>query len=358
MAGFDYGNARLHVMKSRLLSRKELEALAESGSVKGLITGLAKTAYRKFIESALARASGMACIVEALRAELIHTVGRIGDFYSDEAAGSVAIVLRRYDIHNLKAILRGLSTNTPPGEILPILLPVGELKYDLLAELAQAPNPRGAIDSLASIASPFARPLLELRVERPGIDVARMELALEQWNYQQALAYLESTSQVNGVLASALKLEADLANLLIALRFPGLPGKRKELREWLESEDLAQLFVGRGNLPFELLREAGMQDSLDAAIGVLSGTPYEPSLRAGMEFYAHSGRLSDLEKQLRRFRLAWMGAQMTKDPLGIGCVLGYLALKENEVGNIRWIAQGLHQGLSAGAIRAELEWAA
>jgi vacuolar-type H+-ATPase subunit C/Vma6 len=131
MAGFDYGNARLHVMKSRLLSRRELEALVESGSLKGLITGLTKTAYRKFIESALARLSGMACIVEALREELIRTVGGIGGFYSEEAAGGVAVVLRRYDVHNLKAILRGLSTNAPPGEILPILLPVGELKYDL-----------------------------------------------------------------------------------------------------------------------------------------------------------------------------------------------------------------------------------
>jgi V/A-type H+-transporting ATPase subunit C len=357
MAGFDYGNARLHVMKSRLLSRRELEALVESGSLKGLITGLAKTAYRKFIESALARLSGMACIVEALREELIRTVGGIGGFYSEEAAGGVAVVLRRYDVHNLKAILRGLSTNAPPGEILPILLPVGELKYDLLAELAQAPNPRAAIDSLASVASPFARPLLELRAEHPGIDIPRLELALERWHYQEALAYLEHTSQVNGVLSSALKLEADLTNLLIALRFPGFPGKRKELREWLESEDLARLFIGRGSLSFELLREAGMQDSLEAAVEMLSGTPYEPYLRVGMGFYARSGRLSDLEKQLHRLRLSWMEAQMTKDPLGIGYVLGYLALKENEVGNIRWIAQGLHQGLGAAAIRAELEWA-
>ena len=40
MSDFDYGNARLRVMKSRLLSRQELEALAEAGSLNGLIAAL------------------------------------------------------------------------------------------------------------------------------------------------------------------------------------------------------------------------------------------------------------------------------------------------------------------------------
>ena len=165
MAGFDYGNARLMAKKSRLLSWKELESLVESGSVKGLIVALTKTIYRKPVEAALTRTSGMACIAEALRDDLTNDLGKIGDFYTDEAAESVAMVLRRYDIHNLRAILRGLSTNASPGEIMEILIPAGELKSNLLSELARAPNPRAAIDSLASLNMLFALPLLNLRGE-------------------------------------------------------------------------------------------------------------------------------------------------------------------------------------------------
>jgi len=37
-------------------------------------------------------------------------------------------------------------------------------------------------------------------------------------------------------------------------------------------------------------------------------------------------------------------------------VLGYSALKVNEVGNLRWIAQGTNLGLNAESIRASLEF--
>jgi hypothetical protein len=47
MADYDYGNARLRVMKSRLLPRSELEVLAEAGSLDGLIAALTKTVYQK-----------------------------------------------------------------------------------------------------------------------------------------------------------------------------------------------------------------------------------------------------------------------------------------------------------------------
>jgi vacuolar-type H+-ATPase subunit C/Vma6 len=77
-------------------------------------------------------------------------------------------------------------------------------------------------------------------------------------------------------------------------------------------------------------------------------------LRAGLASYVHSARLSDLEKQLNFYRLEWMSKQITNDPLGIGVMLGYLALKINEVTNIRWIAQGISLELQPDAIRAEM----
>jgi len=356
MAGFDYGNARLMAKKSRLLSWKELESLVESGSVKGLIVALTKTIYRKPVEAALTRTSGIACIAEALRDDLTNDLGKIGDFYTDEAAESVAMVLRRYDIHNLRAILRGLSTNASPGEIMEILIPAGELKSSLLSELARAPNPRAAIDSLVSLNMLFALPLLNLRGELPGADVSRMELALDQWYFREAQAFLDGNFLQDGALAAYLRMEADIANLLVAFRFAHNPGERKELREWLRTDDLTGLFVGPGQISFELLAEVARQENLGAAVEILAGTRYRPALKTGMSAFARTSRLSDLEKSLHYFQLEREAQEMLKDPLGIGIVIGYLALKENEVSNIRWIAHGLNLGLEASAIRAELEY--
>lgn len=355
MPDFDYGNARLRAMKSRLLPKNDLEALAGVGSLKGLIAALTKTPYRKPVEAALSRSSGMNCIANALTDDLTNTLGSMGNFYKDEAYEMVMIVLRRYDLHNLKTILRGLSQHIAPADILATLLPVGELKKDLLAELARAPDPRAAIDLLATMNSIFAQPLLNLRAVQPGADIPHMELVLEQWSFSQAKNFLENGHRRNRVLSSALDLDADLANILSMLRFAQTPNERKLLHEWLGADDLRHLLLGPGSLSLDVLAQAGTQDTLDAAIESFAGTAYIDVLRSGLDAYAGSNRLSDLERQLRIFRLNWMSEKIVSDPLGIGVVLGYSALKVSEIGNLRWIAHGINLGLNAQAISSSLE---
>jgi V/A-type H+-transporting ATPase subunit C len=340
-----------------LLSKQELENLVGTGSLQGLIAALTQTAYRKSIDAALTRASGMACIADALHNDTVATLGQVSNFYLEKAGEMVAIVLLAYDVHNLKTILRGLATNTPPGEILAITLPVGRLESDILAELVRTPGPRGVIDLLATMNLPFAEPLLALRAEYPGAETFEMELALDRWYYRHARRCLRETSSEEAFLCSALNLEADLANLLTVLRFVNMHAERKLLHERSESSNPTHFFIGPGILPFDLLAQAARQDTLKSSVELLAGTLYASYLNSGLEMFAKSGRLSDFEKELRRYRLRWMSNLITKDPLGIGVLLGYLALKTNEIGNLRWIAQGINLGLKAEAIRTELELA-
>lgn len=356
MREFDYGNARLRAMKSRLLSQHDLEILAELDSLMGLIAALTKTPYRKPVEAALSRYTGMNCIAFALGNDLINTLGKIRDFYQDEAYEMVILILRRYDLHNLKTILRGLGQHIAPAEILSTLLPVGELRQDLLAQLVRAPDPRAVIDMLASINSIFARPLLNLRARHPGADIPRMELALEQWNFSQARSLLKRKPYKSHILSSALDLDIDVTNLLTVLRFAHSPEEHKLLHEWLGEDNLYPLLLGPGLLPFDLLVKAGTLNTLEAAVATFAGTVYNEALTTGLAAYADSRRLSDLERQLRIYRLNWMSKKITSDPLGIGVVLGYSALKVNEIGNLRWIAQGINLGLGAQSIRARLEF--
>lgn len=358
MQEFDYGNARLRAMKSRLLSQDDLETLAGLGSLMGLIAALTQTAYRKSVEAALLRFTGMNCIAYALDNDLVNTLGKLHNFYRDEAYEMVMIILRRYDLHNLKTILRGLAQHITPAEILSAILPVGELRREFLAELVRASDPRAAIDLLASINSNFARPLLDLRERQPGADIPQMELALEQWSFSQARSRLADRAYKSRSLSSALDLEVDITNLLTVLRFAQVPGEHNLLREWLGEDNLNPLLIGPGSLPFTLLVQAGTKETLDVAIATFDGTVYGEILRTGFDAYLNSYRLSDLERQLRIYRLHWMSEQIINDPLGVGVVLGYSALKVNEIGNLRWIASGINLGLDARSIRARLEYVA
>jgi V/A-type H+-transporting ATPase subunit C len=355
MDGFAYGNARVRAMKSRLLSARELAALPEINTLEGLIAALTRTPYDRSVEAALARTSGLDCVREAFHNEAVATMKSLRSFYRNAAAEAVNLVLRRYDVINLKTILRGLARHAPLDEVFPALFPVGDLSGPLLSQLAHATDPQIITDTLASMSLRIAHPLMSLRVDSPGAGTAEMELALERWYYQDGVETLRQADLLGSALHAALQVEADLLNLQTVLRFTSFPEERKTLRQWLGSDELRNLFLGSGRLPHDRLENAASQTTWEAFVDALEGSPYEEPLRAGWRAFTRTGRLSEFERHLERYKLRWLAGQIARDPLGIGTPMGYLALKSNEMRNLRWIAWGIHLGLTQGEIRAELE---
>lgn len=339
-------------MKSRLLSRRDLDGLSDAGSLRALTAALAKTPYRRTLEATLVRLTEREAILEALRDDLEVTISSVRRFYNGSAATRVILLLNAYDVRNLKAVLRGLGSHVTLGEIRSALLPAGTLTHDVLAELAQALSARAAIDMVASMGLPFAGPLLRLRAEKPGATTQEMELRLDQWYFEQALETAQELQ--DETLLNALRLEADLVNVQTVLRLAAMPDEQRALGEWLGTEELDELFVGPGRIAFELLGHAARQESVAGAIEILGPTAYAAPLSAGVEPYRRTGRLSSFERQLHRFRLASYSALIARQPLAIGVVLGYLALKMNEVDNLRWITNATHLGMKPDSIRAEL----
>lgn len=355
MAEYDYGNARLRAMKSRLLSGNDLEKLIGADSIEGVINYLAKTNYQSAVEIALTMTSGIESIEIALRYNLESTVGKIPEFYQDEAGKLVAILLRNYDIHNVKAILRGVTNSLPSGEILKSLLPVGELDIHLLRNMSRLPNTREVIDSLASLGIPLAQPLIGLRVEKPGAELFEFELALDNWHYQEAKRNTRHARSMDKSIRDFLALDADIANISTVLHLLEDKGESKRLNDYFRGEAIEKVLIGPGYIPFVDLIKAYGQGGIVKSIETLSVTYLGPSLHDGLNRFEKSHRLTDIEKSLRRYKLEWTAGRIVKDPLGIGVVIGYLALKMNEISNIRWISKGISLGLRRDAIQAELE---
>lgn len=340
-------------MKSRLLPRRTLEGLTEVGGVPGLITALTNTPYREAVAAALVRLTGMDCLAEALRSDLVATLGRVQAFYSEVAKALAQLVLLRYDVHNIKTILRGLAGHVPAQEIMGSTLPIGELRPADIVELIRAANWRMAIDLLATWRLPVAKSLLELRATQRsrdgGMELLEMEVALDRWYFDMVLAGAGDTP-----LRAAVILEADLTNILTALRLIDVPDVAAILRERLGAADVTRLFVGPGHVPFARLTEAAHQESIPNAIDTLATTAYGATLTGALPAYAASSRLSVFERALAQQQLHHAAGLVASDPLGIGVLLGYAALKTNEVANLRTIAQGLLLGEKPDRIRSEL----
>lgn len=355
MSGYEYGNARLRAMRSRLLSRPELNELVEGGSLAELIGLLARTPYRRAVEVSLVQSSDLESIDEALRRDFIQTTANIRSFFDGAERALVDLILRGYDLHNLKTVLRGLSHQLPRSDIERALLPVGDLSAVVLNELLRASSPRAAIDLLATLGHPFAQPLLSLRAEQPGSDLFEMELALDRWRFNEAARVLKSSQDGAALCRAALNLDTDIANLFVVLRFLHAPEEQRHFKARLERGGLEHLFYGAGMLSVERLRRLYDANSVKTALGMLGDMPFYPALNDGWQAYEQSGLLSEIERALRRYQLRWLAWQIAKDPLGIGVFLGYMALKSNEIANLRRIARSIQLKQNSEAIRAELE---
>jgi V/A-type H+/Na+-transporting ATPase subunit C len=356
MTGYEYGNARLRAMRSRLLTRQEMLQLAGAGSLGEMMGFLAKTTYRRSLEAALIQTNMLDSIFEGLRRDYIEVVGKIRGFYGGSERTLVDLILSAYDVHNLKTVLRGLAHRSSRAEIESALLPVGQLSATVFSEMLRAANPREAVDTLATIGHPFAEPLLILRAERPGADVSAMELALDRWHFQQAVGAAQGGESGRSLFLSALYLEVDILNLMTVLRFAAVPAEQKILEAQLGTSNLKSVFAGFGSITLERLIRVYQAKTLKSAVGMLAETVYAPVLREGVQVFEQSGRLSAVERSLRKYQLRWLSWQIAKDPLGIGVVLGFMALKTNEIANLRRIARAIQLKQSPAAVQAALEF--
>jgi len=341
-------------MKARLISPQELSNLADSESSTELISGLSRTDYKKHIEAALATSMGMECINLALSEAMVKTLNSLTRFYKNEALQMIQIILGRYDIDNLKVILRGLWNNVHPSEIQATFVPLGELDPKILEQLTRSPGLREAIDMMASMNLAYAQPLIKLRTQRPGASIFEMEIALEKWYFDESIKRMQSLSADCSDLENLLKLEADHVNLLTIMRAIQEPEGYKRLQAKVENID--DLFIGPGFLELSWLRENIQTDQMDELSAGLNGTKYQEALSEGFGAYKSSGKLSDIEKHLMCNRVDWARKLVYKSPLNIGLVIGYISLKTQELRNLRWIAQGVNMNMKSADIKAQLEY--
>ena len=355
MSGYEYSNARLRAMKSRLFNQETYQELAETRTLEQLLRALAQTDYREAIEVTPTISGELNALNSALSLHLRRTLRKVRRIFDPELQPSIAMVLEAYDVNNIKAVLRGLENAAPPETIRDAQLPVGELTESVLLLLAQAPSRREALDLLVTMGLPIARPLLAVRTRQPNASIAMYELALDHWYYSRALDLGRRPPHGAELLTQALAMDADLTNLLTVLRLVYWHADKASVMTRLGVDQVEDLLVGPGSLSFDTLSLAAQQITVDAVVEQLVSTRYGPALESGLNAYRHSQRLSDLERSLRRYRLQTIAGFMRKDPLGIGVFLGYLALKNNEISNLRWIASGIELGLPTQTITNELE---
>ena len=327
-----YINARIRGMKSRLLDHRMLDNLILQPDLESLIGESEKTPYRDDIIDARGRYAGMPCIEYALRTNFVRTFRKILAFAEkEEAERYIRIFLHRWDVQNIKTILRGKNIHVTNEEILECLVPAGELDEAALTELVRQQDPKAVIDLLATWRIPWAKPLTTAFPEfaQKG-DISRLECALDQYYYEEALRAVKGPDPNNALIRHILAIEIDVVNIKTVLRM---------IRDHIDPVE-AERFLIAGGLEYDLKKLARLL-ALHTIGDVLAGmadSRYQ-FLSATSEAAVKVQKISVIEKELERYLVMQGTRSFSGDPLSVASMIGYFWAKYNEITNIRVISR-------------------
>ncbi len=345
----DYGycNARVRGMKSRLLGQQFLERLMESHDMSQLITTLSETEYRSELEEALIHGRTAEEIDEALKNNMVRTYRKVQGFLNDEAAEIMPALLGRWDLFDVKTIIRGKHMQLPVEEIEESLLDVGVFSAVELKALSRQEDVKAVSDTLTTWGSPYAVPLRACMAEyQQDLDLSVVELALDRYYYGWASEILEGRGPARKVARDILGMQVDSINLVTLFRL---------MKTDVSEMDPARFFLPGGRfLREEVFLAAAALSDVDEVLDLLKRTPYGSQLEAVVVTYVEEGSIAVFERAMEDFVMRKALTVGTGDPLGFGVLVSYLWAKQNEVTNLRIVVKGRAVGMPAERIRKEL----
>jgi V/A-type H+/Na+-transporting ATPase subunit C len=344
-ADLSYGNTRLHARRGALLRDADYERLLGE-DVDGLLAALEDTPYAPDVEAARGD-DGLRRLHQTIGSHLSRSLEEMRSFYTDRARRLVDLLLSRFDLHNVLAVLRAKAGTQGPAD--DALVRVGWLVEPLAGEILGQNELAGAVDLLArsrpdreqagALRSAFG----EYEVTE---DLAALERAVVTDHLARTVAGLQDAGPDAAALLQFAQRAIDERNLLVALRL------RDALASGAETEPppSATRLPG-GAIPLAVFERALEAPTSGAVVGSLAEAGWQPPL----ERWAASGDLTALERDLERRSIADAAALfVTGDPLAIDVPVAFTAAKETEARNLRLLGEASVRGIDAETVRREL----
>jgi len=338
----DYGyiNARLKGQHSKLLKAGAYEELLGLPDFQAFAKWMASSPYSKEWQEAQVRYSGLAAAEEALSASFNSSAKLMKRISDGRPNRLITIILRRWDLENIKAVIRGIHNRWEAEEIFRGVLPAGNLDKVKLMELCRKADLRELADTLATWNDDLSIPLTKALPEyEKDHDLADLELAVDKFYYYQSLKDLAGLEKNKSLVRGMLRREIDLLNVK-SLR-------RLMARDRTGLEEAAKYYLPGGRLL-----------TMDKYAALLNPKESKKAMRSLKDtvLYRQLSRQNDArsqddgpdQDQWREKTKAYRD-----DPLGIDVAVGFLWQKYFEVVNLRLIARGKHFGLPAEDIRGQ-----
>jgi V/A-type H+-transporting ATPase subunit C len=331
---YAYITGRVRAMKTKLIPHEMYQRMLGM-EIPEITRYLEETQYKEEIDLMAKDHSGAELVEYATFANLAKTYRKLLRVSIDEPEFLILEYLRRWDIWNIKTILRGKFYGASDEEIMKYLVPAGELDQEFLEGLAKKEKIEEVIQAFDGT------DYYEALTQYDGQMLSSVENALDKLYYFRMERAVGGTLSVGGgLLLKYVRKEIDVKNLVTLFRMN---------KAGIEASVIQENLLPGGKLHEELSRMAGQ--SYNEFVWGLEGYPFWGAIS---DVVAEGGSVSRIEARLRAYLVRYAWAISNYHPLSILTVLGYIVSKDTEVSNIRMFVRGKVAGLSAELIEEQV----
>jgi len=333
--GLPYVVIRSHALIADLLTPEQIRVLAEAESVEAFIERLSETPYG----SVSVEADGDVSIAleKVFYRKFIERMARVVDIAPRNISDFLqTYYYMRFEVLNLKRILRGKFSGIPIPQIVDSLIPIEPYLVEDFIALAEAETLEETVERLEGTAYSALSASIELCKQYDAC--WPLELGL---NHIYAATILRSMGRLHHqdrlLVRRIVEFETDVENFLIAV-------KQRRTENASEIQNLEDLFPTTYGIRLDKIREvfgAGFDEARDVMRIIESlGPPYSEVLAP-----LYEGDVALIRTRVRRhiYRTARLG-RLAND-FGFNVIMAYLVFCEMEKDDLVGIAWGKAQGV-------------
>jgi V/A-type H+/Na+-transporting ATPase subunit C len=335
-ARYAYGTARVRAMKMKLFPKDTYPKLLVM-ALPELTRFIEESEYKAEVDELARKYSGIDLIEFATHLNLARTFVKLAEMTMGQPHELIVEYLRRWDIREVKTIVRGKMYGASDEEILRVLVPSGELSIEFLQNLVRKPSVEEVIAALEGTV--YYDVIKDIDYSE---SLMKLEDALDKFYY---VRMVDLVSKITGssLYLGVVQMEIDVANLktLFRLKNAGISGSR--VLEYIIPNGLyltVQEIEKMANAPFTEF------------VTLLSKYPYWDAISDIVTERMES--LSKIELRLDKYLNEHVWKTSTFHPLTVLPMLGYMLSKDTEVENIQAIARGKEARLSEEIIKDHL----
>ncbi|MEW6381317.1 MAG: V-type ATPase subunit [bacterium] len=326
---YSYVNAKFRALKSRLLGPADFENLLGVSGYSGLVECLRATSYGPYLSQAATSYDGL---IKVFYQDLFDCYAKVIRSLGGSRKHLIQHLYQKYELENLKVIVRIISQDKPREEGEQVLLPIPESRSFSPGTLLQAKGLEDLLVQLrrTSYYSPLKSALYRFEEEK---DTFPLEMALDLSYYNQLWKIISTLSRrEQNIVRSLLGVQMDILNITWIFRF-------KEVYHFSPEEILNYGLMQGFRISPERRRKLAFSVDRKDVITNLAGTPYKALLADLKDAEACSTQLCCYLQDL--IRKNWQGF-----PFHIGTVLDLVFFKEIEVKNLISITEAKRLNLS------------